>query len=87
MFNLGSPLNHPTSDAKLTKTREVEKSNMEEPIAMARLAWIASELGSATGFPKRAIIAEALARRRSGALAGGCVLYPPHSTPLLPRDG
>src|SRR5258708_13499033 len=27
--------------------QEVEKSNMKEPMAMARLAWIASELGSA----------------------------------------
>src|SRR6266404_4713330 len=36
--------------------QEVEKSNMKEPMAMARLAWIASELGSATGFPKETII-------------------------------
>jgi hypothetical protein len=28
--------------------QEVEKSSMKEPMAMARLAWIASELGSAT---------------------------------------
>src|SRR5260370_804709 len=36
--------------------QEVEKSNMKEPMAMARLAWITSEVGSATGFPKETII-------------------------------
>ena len=29
---------------------------MEEPLSMARLAWIASELGSATRFPRKTII-------------------------------
>jgi hypothetical protein len=29
---------------------------MEGPIDMARLAWVASELGYATGFPKKSII-------------------------------
>ena len=49
----------------------------------------ASELGSATGFRNRLYegsdhTAEASTRRQSGALAGRCVLHPPHSTLLLP---
>ncbi len=55
---------------------------------MARLAWSASELRSATGFCEgRHGTAEALTRPRSGVLAGRCVLYPPHSEPLLLSDG
>jgi hypothetical protein len=36
----------------LSAEQDIEKSIMEEWMAMVRLAWIASELGSATGFPK-----------------------------------
>jgi hypothetical protein len=55
---------------------------------MARLAWIASEVGSGTGFPNGNLIhAETSTRPWSGGLAGRCVLYPPHSTPLLPPGG
>ena len=36
--------------------QEVEKSNMKEPMTMARLVWTASEPGSATGFAKEPII-------------------------------
>ena len=36
--------------------QEVEKSNMKEPMAMARLAWIASELVPQSDFPKEPII-------------------------------
>jgi hypothetical protein len=36
--------------------QEVEKSNTKGPMAMAHLDWVASELGSATGFPKTNII-------------------------------
>ncbi len=61
---------------------------MEEPrYAMARLAWIASEVGSATGFSEgRHDTAEASIRPGSEVLvpAGRCVLYPPHCTPLVP---
>jgi hypothetical protein len=54
---------------------------------MARLAWIASEVGSATGFSEgRHDTAEASIRPGSGVLvlAGRCVFYPPHCTPLVP---
>ncbi|SRR5258705_2634390 len=62
---------------------------MEEPsCAMARLAWIASEVGSATGFPKENNdTAEAPIRPGSGMMVGRCVLYSPHSTLLLLPDG
>jgi hypothetical protein len=40
--------------------QEVEKSNMKEPMTMARLVWTASELGSATGFAKETIIPQKL---------------------------
>jgi hypothetical protein len=48
----------------------------------------ASELGSATGFRNGLYegsdhTSEASTRRQSGALAGRCVLHPPHSTLLL----
>ncbi len=41
-----------------TAEQEVEKSNMEEPMGTARLAWIASELGSAASFPRQTIITQ-----------------------------
>ena len=60
---------------------------MEEPMAMARLAWIASELGFRNRLSEgNRHTAEASTRRGSGVLAGRCVLYPPHSTPLLFPD-
>jgi hypothetical protein len=54
---------------------------------MARLAWIASELGSATGFPKRNIIPQKPQPDAGPEFAGRCLPYPPHSTPLLLPDG
>ena len=68
--------------------QEREKSNMKEPMAMARLVWIASELGSAIRLSEENHhTAQASARRGSGVLAGRCVLYPPYSAPLLSPDG
>jgi hypothetical protein len=50
---------------------------------MARLAWIASEMGFRNRLSEgNRHTAEASTRRGSGVLAGRCVLYPPHSTPL-----
>ena len=40
----------------VARTQEVEKSNTEEPMAMSRLPWIASGVGSATDFAKETII-------------------------------
>jgi hypothetical protein len=55
---------------------------------MPYLAWIASELGSATGFPNVNIIPQKPQREEGqGLLAGRCVRHPPHSTPLLPPEG
>ena len=55
---------------------------------MARLAWIVSELGSAIRLSDgNHHTAEASARRGSGVLAGRCVLYQLHSTPLFLTDG
>ena len=55
---------------------------------MARLVWIASELGSAIRLSEgNHHTAQASARRGSGVLARRCVPYPPHSTPLLSPDG
>ena len=55
---------------------------------MARLAWIASELGFRNRLSEgNRHTEEASTRRGSGVLAGRCVLYPPHSTPLLFPDG
>jgi len=54
---------------------------------MARLVWIASELDSAIRLSEgNHHTAQASARRGSGVLTGRCVLYPPHSTPLLSPD-
>jgi len=73
---------------KKVAEQEIEKSNMKEPMAMARLVWIASALGSAIRLSEgNHHTAQASARRGSGVLARRCVPYPPHSTPLLAPDG
>jgi hypothetical protein len=54
---------------------------------MARLAWIASEVGSATNFSEgKTLYRRSLTRPGSGVLAGRYARYPPHSTPLFPSD-
>ncbi len=55
---------------------------------MARLACVPSGLRSAAGFPQETIIPQRPPPDEdgSGVLAGRCVLYPPHSTPLLSPD-
>jgi hypothetical protein len=52
---------------------------------MAYLAWIASELGSATGFPKGNIIPQK-PKPDEGQSAGRCVRYSAHSAPSLLPD-
>ena len=50
---------------------------------MARLAWIASEVGSATGFPKENDDTAEAPIRPGSEMMVGRLLYSPHSTVLL----
>ena len=53
--------------------QEGEGSNTKGPMAMAHLAWVASELGSATGFPKTTIIPQKPQPDEGpGVVAGRC---------------